>query len=172
MPPHIAGMFKTKETERLQKIKQTDYSYIDYPGLENDKRWRHSMGVAHLGYELFEKFSREVFEEYGIEMDSMEREIAEREEKEGAKPESTSVEDFKKSMQERGITIYPDNLELVTKVDNHRKKMTFYRDGMRIELAIDDVTNIHPKTNKRVKSKKGEFEIEIKEAQIPVEKQR
>lgn len=77
LPPHIAGMFKTKEMERLQKIKQTDYSYLDYPGLEKDKRWRHSMGVAHLGYELFEKFSREVFEEYGIEMDSMEREIAE-----------------------------------------------------------------------------------------------
>lgn len=77
LPPHIAGMFKTKEMERLQKIKQTDYSYLDYPSLEKDKRWRYSMGVAHLGYELFEKFSREVFEEYGIEMDSMEREIAE-----------------------------------------------------------------------------------------------
>lgn len=77
LPPHIVGMFKTKEMERLQRIKQTDYSYIEYPELENNKRWRHSMGVAHLGYELFEKFSKGVFAKYGIEIDSMEREIAE-----------------------------------------------------------------------------------------------
>lgn len=77
LPAHIAGMFETKEMKRLQKIKQTDYSWIDWPGLENDKRWRHSMGVAHLGYELFEKFSKGIFAEYGIEIDNMEREIAE-----------------------------------------------------------------------------------------------
>lgn len=77
LPPHIAGMFRTKEMQRLQKIKQTDYSWLDWPGLENNRRWRHSMGVAHLGHELFEKFQKEVFLQYGIEMDQMEREIAE-----------------------------------------------------------------------------------------------
>lgn len=77
LPPHIAGMFKTKEMQRLQKIKQTDYSWLDWPGLENNRRWRHSMGVAHLGHELFERFQKEIFSQYGIEMDQMEREIAE-----------------------------------------------------------------------------------------------
>lgn len=77
LPPHIAGMFQTKEMKRLQKIKQTDYSWIEWPEMKDNKRWRHSMGVAHLGHELFERFSKEIFAEYEIELDEMEQEIAE-----------------------------------------------------------------------------------------------
>jgi len=164
LPEILSELGFEAETQEFDLSDQMDY-YFDTPSLYYGK----SKGEPSL--RTREKASGKLETTYKVP-EASNGDIAEREEKEGAKPKSTSVEDFKKSMQERGISIYPDNLELATKVDNHRKKMTFYRSGMKIELAIDDVTNINPKTDKRVKSKKGEFELEIKEAQMPVEKQR
>ncbi len=75
LPEYMTSFFETKEMQRMKDIKQNGYSYIDIPSLKENKRWGHSIGVAH-SYDLLSKKLISLLEAHGIDVDLEEVELA------------------------------------------------------------------------------------------------